>query len=134
MPHVYLDGSPFPKDFDENVIYHHGGTAMAIQPGLLTREEDLGALDHMLADVWVAGAASIGLTLYPPYLAGFFKNPQFRDLYSYQNDGDWSWFGGRMTQGLNQHGYVSQAYQQLQPIQARPDLASAVEAWSKEAN
>ncbi|MGH7973441.1 MAG: hypothetical protein ACREIC_32390, partial [Limisphaerales bacterium] len=91
IPHVYLAGSPFPEDFDERAIYYHGGTAVAIQAGLLSYEEVLRSLDQMVADVKAAGAASIGLTLYPPYPEGFFKNPQMRSPYSYQNGGDWSW-------------------------------------------
>ena len=39
IPHIYLDGSPFPKDFDEHQLYYHGGTTVAIQAGLLSREE-----------------------------------------------------------------------------------------------
>ena len=38
--------------------------------------------------------------MYPPYPEGFFKNPQMRSPYSYQNGGDWCWFGGRMIQAL----------------------------------
>ncbi|HEY1790648.1 MAG TPA: hypothetical protein VGJ73_21040, partial [Verrucomicrobiae bacterium] len=33
IPHLYLDGSPFPKDFNEQAIYYHGGTAVAIEAG-----------------------------------------------------------------------------------------------------
>src|SRR5665213_2309310 len=29
IPHIYIDGSPFPKSFDENKIYFNGGTAVA---------------------------------------------------------------------------------------------------------
>jgi len=39
IPHIYLDGSPFPEDFDENEIFYHGGTAVAIEAGLLSKEE-----------------------------------------------------------------------------------------------
>jgi hypothetical protein len=38
-----------------------------------------------------------GLTISPPYPAGFFKNPSMVP-YGYQNGGDWCWFGGRMIQ------------------------------------
>jgi cellobiose phosphorylase len=31
IPHIYLSGSPFPDDFDENAIHYHGGTAIAIK-------------------------------------------------------------------------------------------------------
>jgi hypothetical protein len=51
---------------------------MAIEAGLLTCEEVARSLDQMVANVRAAGAASIGLTLYPPYPEGFFKNPQMR--------------------------------------------------------
>jgi len=116
IPHVYLAGSPFPADFDESAIFYHGGTAVAIEAGLLTRQEVLRSLDHMDADVKAAGAASIGLTLYPAYPEGFFKNPQMRDPYSYQNGGDWCWFGGRMIQQLVRLGYVAEAYRDLRPM------------------
>lgn len=119
IPHIYLNGSPFPKDFDENAIYYHGGTAVAIEAGLLSPPEVLSALAHMERDVQLAHAASIGLTVYPPYPRGFFQNPQVRDPYSYQNGGDWSWFGGRMIQQLIRFGYVAQAYRDLAPMVLR---------------
>ena len=36
FPHIYLNGSPFPKDFDENQVYYHGGTAVAIEGHMAT--------------------------------------------------------------------------------------------------
>ncbi len=129
FPHVYLDGSPFPKDFDENAIYYHGGTAAAIEAGLLTRAEVRRALDHMDADVRAAGAASIGLTLYPPYPQGFFHNPQMRDPYSYQNGGDWSWFGGRMVEQLIEQGYIAEAYRELRPMVERVKRTGGFHEW-----
>src|SRR5690606_29594686 len=30
IPHIYLDGSPFPESFNEDVVYYHGGTTIAI--------------------------------------------------------------------------------------------------------
>ncbi|HRX13397.1 MAG TPA: hypothetical protein P5210_17160, partial [Draconibacterium sp.] len=75
IPHIYLEkGSPFPADFDENEIYYFGGTAIAIEAGLLSKEEIKTSLDEMVSRVKQAGAASIGLTLYPPYPEGFFEN------------------------------------------------------------
>lgn len=92
---------------------------MAIEAGVLTGKEARRSLDHMEANVRAAGVASIGLALYPPYPEGFFKNPQLRDPYSYQNGGDWSWFGGRMIQQLIRLGYVEEAYRNLQPMVER---------------
>lgn len=39
--------------------------------------------------------------------------------YGYQNGGDWDWFGGRMIQQLIRHGYVQEAYQELEPMLTR---------------
>lgn len=116
IPHVYLAGSPFPRDFDENAIYYHGGTAVAIEAGLLSHKEVAGALAHMDADVKNANAATIGLTMYPAYPEGFFQNPQVRKPYSYQNGGDWTWFGGRMVQDLVADGDYADAYRELRPM------------------
>jgi hypothetical protein len=129
IPHVYLAGSPFPKDFEENAIYYHGGTAVAIEAGLLTRNEVARSLDQMVANVRAAGAGSIGLTLYPPYPEGFFKNPQMRSPYSYQNGGDWCWFGGRMIQALIKEGYIAEAYRELRPMVGRVKRAGGFHEW-----
>jgi hypothetical protein len=129
IPHVYLTGSPFPKDFDENAIYYHGGTAVAIEAGLLTHEEVARSLEQMEANVRSAGAASIGLALYPPYPEGFFKNPQMRHPYSYQNGGDWCWFGGRMIQDLVREGYIAEAYRDLRPMVERVKRTGGFYEW-----
>ncbi len=118
LPHLYLKDSPFPKDFNEHQIYYHGGTAVAIEAGLLSRDEVRTSLEKMIDNVQAAGAASIGLTLYPPYPEGFFKNESMHP-YGYQNGGDWTWFGARMIQQLIHHGMVAEAYEQIQPMVKR---------------
>lgn len=118
IPHIYLKGSPFPDDLDENEIYYHGGTAVAIQAGLLSREQIKISLDKMIANIEASGAHSIGLTLYPPYPAGAFMN-EGMDPYEYQNGGDWTWFGGRMIDALIKNGFVKEAYVQLKPMLER---------------
>ncbi len=120
IPHIYLEkGSPFPPDFDENKIYYFGGTAIAIEAGLLSRDEIRESLSEMISRVKEAGAASIGLTLYPPYPEGFFANKIMNPVYSYQNGGDWTWFGGRMIQQLIKYGFVAEAYEQIAPMVKR---------------
>ncbi|MEA4916866.1 hypothetical protein [Proteiniphilum sp.] len=115
IPHIYLDGSPFPDDFDESAIYYHGGTAIAIEAGLLSKEEILVSYNKMKENVKAANAQSIGLTLYPVYPNGFFKNRGMGE-YSYQNGGDWTWFGGRMVQQLIANGFYEEAYEAISPI------------------
>ena len=118
IPHLYLDASPFPEEFDENQIFYHGGTAVAIEAGLLSKEQIKVSLDKMVANVEAAGAGSIGLTLYPPYPDGFFENKGMYP-YGYQNGGDWTWFGGRMIQQLIKNGFIEDAYEQIQPMVKR---------------
>ncbi len=118
IPHIYLDQSPFPDAFDEMEVYYHGGTAVAIEAGLLTTYQTKHALDRMVANVKESGAPSIGLTLYPTYPEGSFENKGMYP-YGYQNGGDWDWFGGRMIIQLIRHGFVAEAYEHVQPMLKR---------------
>ena len=115
IPHIYINGSPFSSDFDENQIYYHGGTAIAIEANLLTKEQIKTSLDKMVENVKESGAATIGLTIYPTYPAGSFKNKGMYP-YGYQNGGDWTWFGGRMIQQLVKNGFEKEAYEQMKPM------------------
>lgn len=114
-PHVYLNGSPFPASFDEDIILYYGGTAIAIEAGLLSKAEISEANRQMLAGVKAAGAPSIGLTLYPTYPEGYFKNKGMYP-YGYQNGGDWTWFGGRMISQLIKNDFIADAYKEIAPM------------------
>jgi hypothetical protein len=115
IPHIYIDRSPIPKGFDESTIFYHGGTAVAIEAGLLSKKEIKSVNEHMLQDVKQSGAPSIGLTLYPVYPQNFFPGGM-ANPYVYQNGGDWHWFGGRMIQQLAGNGFTAEAYDELQPM------------------
>jgi hypothetical protein len=128
IAHLYLAGSPFPADFDESAVYYHGGTAVAIEAGLLTREETIRSLEQMRVNVRQAEAASIGLTLYPTYPKGAFKNRSMVP-FGYQNGGDWCWFGGRTIQQLIRLGLVADAYRELQPMVARVQRTGGFYEW-----
>ncbi|MBQ3659740.1 MAG: hypothetical protein II963_06260, partial [Bacteroidales bacterium] len=117
-PHIYLNGSPFPEDFDEDAIYYHGGTAVAALAGILTKQEVAQANRRMLANMKAAGAQSIGLTLFPAYPDGFFANPMM-GAYQYQNGGDWTWFGARWIEVLVRYGMIREAYDELKPMLQR---------------
>lgn len=115
IPHIYIDPSPIPAGFDENKIHYHGGTTIAMEAGLLSKEE-VGIVNaQMLENVRLSGMPSIGLTLYPTYPEGFFRG-WMEKPYHYQNGGDWTWFGGRTIQQLIAHGYVQEAYDEIRPM------------------
>jgi glycogen debranching enzyme len=115
IPHIYLNGSPFPASFDESKIYYHGGTAVAIEAGLLTKKQVKEAYQKMQKNVVDAHAATIGLTIYPVYPLGTFENKGMGP-YSYQNGGDWTWFGGRMVSQLIRYNLLTEAREALQPM------------------
>ncbi len=130
IPHLYTDSSPFPPDFNENDIHYHGGTAVAIEAGILSRKEIADVLLHMKNNVKLSGAPSIGLTLYPPYPKEVLgKN--ISAPYEYQNGGDWTWFGGRMIQQLIVNGFIEDAYDLAKPMMERVIENNGFYEWYK---
>jgi hypothetical protein len=115
IPHIYLDKNPVPKGFDESKVFYHGGTAIAIEAGLLNKQEIANSNRQMLENCAKSGMATIGLTIYPTYPIGYFHGGMAQP-YIYQNGGDWTWFGGRMIQQLAKHGFVQEAYQEMRPM------------------
>ena len=114
-PHIYIDKSPIPAGFDESKVYYHGGTAIAIEAGLLSKAEIETSNNQMLENVRLSGAPTIGLTLYPVYPEGFFHGGMGKP-YIYQNGGDWTWFGARMIQQLTANGFAEEAYAEIRPM------------------
>lgn len=82
----------------------------------------------MEANRRAAHAQSIGLTLYPTYPAGSFRNVSMYP-YGYQNGGDWTWFGARMVHALLEAGLLEQAYEALGPMLDRVIANGAFHEW-----
>ena len=115
IPHIYPEKKPDFGDFDESKVYYHGGTAIAIEAGVLEHDE-IGIVNaQMVENVRLSGMPSIGLTVYPPYPENFFPGTM-ANPYCYQNGGDWTWFGARMIQQLIANGYVAEAYAEVRPM------------------
>lgn len=113
IPHIYLDGSPFPATFDENRILYTGGTTCAILAGLHDRKEIRRINNQFLDAAEKEKFATIGMTVYPPYPVEVFPNMA---AYVYQNAGDWTWFGGRMIPALIDAGMPAEAYAEISPM------------------
>jgi glycogen debranching enzyme len=113
LPHIYLNGSPFSKDFNEREILYTGGSVCAILAGFNTTTEVKEINSQMLAAAAKEKHATIGITVYPPY-----PKEQYPNMlpYHYQNGGDWTWFGGRMTGALITNGLIKEAYVELTPM------------------
>jgi hypothetical protein len=115
IPHIYLDKKPDMKGMDESEIYYHGGTAVAIEAGLLSKKEIKIVNRQMVENVRLSGMPTIGLTIYPVYPNNFYAGGMAKP-YIYQNGGDWTWFGGRMIQQLIANGFVKEAYEEVRPM------------------
>lgn len=112
-PHLYLNGSPFSKNFDEDKILYGGGSICAILAGFNTAAEVAAINKQLVAAAGKEKYATIGMTVYPPYPVEEFPNMK---AYLYQNSGDWTWFGGRMMGALVNFGMVREAYEELVPM------------------
>lgn len=113
LPHIYLEGSPFPENFDEAAILYTGGSACAILAGFQSPAEIAAINRQMVQAAAKEKHATIGITVYPPYPATAYPNMK---PYMYQNAGDWTWFGGRMIVALLQNGFSREAWDELQPM------------------
>lgn len=113
IPHIYLNGSPFPANFDENKILYTGGTACAVLAGLHSKNEIRAINNQFLDAAEKEKFATIGMTVYPPYPVEVFPNMA---AYHYQNAGDWTWFGGRMIHALHLYGMNTEAYAEMSPM------------------
>jgi len=113
IPHLYLNGSPFPGNMDEDRLLFTGGSACAILAGFNTKEEIAAINRQMTTAAGREPFATIGITVYPPYPDSVYPNMK---SYIYQNGGDWTWFGGRMIAALIASGYVREAWGELQPM------------------
>ena len=115
VANLYLKDSPFPASFDEGEVYGFGGVGVAMEAGVLEREEIAATYQVMRAKLEASGAPTIGITVYPTYPEGAFLNPSMAP-FSYQNGGDWTWFGARTARQLAAHGFVAESYRELEPM------------------
>jgi hypothetical protein len=116
IPHIYLNGSPFSKGFLERNRIFTGGSICAIIAGFNTPGEIKEINSQMVRAAAKEKFATIGLTVYPPYPASEFPNMK---PYHYQNAGDWTWFGGRITEALAPYHMIAEAYENMKPMMQR---------------
>lgn len=128
IPHIYLNGSPFPEEFDENAIWYVGGTGIAALAGLMSDEELASNNRQFVANMAEAGASTICVTAYPPYPEGYIKNTGLNP-YCYQNGGDWTWYGVRILWAMIERGMVREAYEEFSPMLDRVIANQAFNEW-----
>ena len=74
--------------------------------------------------------STVAGTLLPPYPSGFFRHPILREPYTYQNGGQWDWFGGRLVLAEFERGHSVAARRQLGEIAARVARSGGLREWA----
>ena len=78
----------------------------------------------------LGGDVTVGLTMFPPYpTAELNATLRIMAEYTYQNGGDWAWFGGRWVLALVQHGLIAEARAALLAIAARVQTQGGFFEW-----
>lgn len=105
---------PLPREVDEDSIVSIAN-GVAVYAGITApneRKPVFSALEHARTQ---AGAPKPGLTLWPPYPAGFFDYPQMVPG-RYQNGAVWDWWGGMQVSGEFWTGYSELARSHLDMV------------------
>ncbi len=103
--HIHIP--PVEHAFDEDEMISIAN-AVAVSTGL-AKPADHGAIFRALERARVAaGAAKPGVSLYPPYPAGYFDYPQMVPG-RYQNGAVWDWWGGMQISAEFWNGYSTLA-------------------------
>lgn len=126
MHRLVRGGKSLPDDAD---IFALGGHAVAVQAGLVdgVRARAL----FTLAEKRRAshGVSTISGSLLPPFPKGTFPNPAVAEPWSYQNGGQWDWFGGRFVLAEFEQGRSESAWTHLVEIATKAVAAGGLHEW-----
>jgi hypothetical protein len=104
--HVPLGTSGLP---DDAAMFATGGNATAILSGIADERQARRILAAAEERRRRFAVSTIAGTLLPPYRAGLFLHPAMREPWSYQNGGQWDWFGARLVLAAFQRGESTRA-------------------------
>jgi hypothetical protein len=105
---------PLPREIDEDVIVSIAN-GVAVYAGITEPAERKPIFTALESARMAAGALKPGLTLWPPYPAGFFDYPQMVPG-RYQNGAVWDWWGGMQISAELWNGYSTLGRQHLDMV------------------
>ena len=105
---------PLPREIDEDSIVSIAN-GVAVYAGITAANERKPVFSALEQARTQAGAPKPGLTLWPPYPAGFFDYPQMVPG-RYQNGAVWDWWGGMQVSGEFWTGYSELARNHLNMV------------------
>jgi len=101
---------------DDSDIFAMGGNALAALYGIASDDQARRIFEVASARQEELGVTTISGSLAPPYADGFFAHALLTREYSYQNGGQWDWFGGRLVLAAFERGEADLAYRKLAEI------------------
>jgi hypothetical protein len=114
---------------DDSHIFPMGGNAAALLAGVVDRRRATRILATAEARRRRYAVSTIAGTLLPPYPAGFFAHPILREPWSYQNGGQWDWFGARLVLAAFRHGDSALARRWLGELARKAQRNGGLHEW-----
>jgi hypothetical protein len=114
---------------DDSDIFAVGGNGLAVLYGIADDGKTRSIFDIAQERSGKLGISTVSGALLPPYPRGFFQYPSMKEAYSYQNGGQWDWFGGRFVLSEFERGYAERGYRHLVEIARKSVLGGGLYEW-----
>ena len=114
---------------DDADIFAMGGHAVAILAGLADPPRAARILDLLDARRRELKLSTASFTLLPPFPAGLFQHPMVKEPWTYQNGGQWDWFGGRWVLAEFENGRAERAREDLWELARKAQKSGGLYEW-----
>jgi hypothetical protein len=114
---------------DDSGVFATGGNAVALLAGIGDEGRARRIFAAAIARRKRYAVSTIAGTLLPPYRAGLFAHPALREPWSYQNGGQWDWFGARLVLAAFERGQSALARRWLVELAQKADRNGGLHEW-----
>jgi len=124
--HVPLVATGLP---DDSGVFATGGNAVALLSGIADERQARRVLAAAGERQRRFAVSTIAGTLLPPYRAGLFAHPAMREPWTYQNGGQWDWFGARLVLAAFERGQSAVARRWLVELARKAERNGGLHEW-----
>jgi hypothetical protein len=114
---------------DDSRVFATGGNAVALLAGIGDEGRARRIFAAAVARRKRYAVSTIAGTLLPPYRAGLFAHPAMREPWSYQNGGQWDWFGARLVLAAFEQGQSALARRWLGELAQKAHRNGGLHEW-----
>ena len=114
---------------DDSGVFAMGGNAVALLSGIGDEARARRIFAAASAGQKRYAVSTIAGTLLPPYRAGLFAHPAMREPWSYQNGGQWDWFGARLVLAAFERGESTLARRWLAELAQKAQKNGGLHEW-----